>query len=98
MNPEKLSLTDPVDWASIPLNPDAGPQIWYTDGNLVQRLDDDNMDNVLEPSIRDLALMRAVLTLATYRVTQWEQQHWAQQARDLPRPQAPIPARYDPFV
>lgn len=59
---------------SITPRPEDGPQLWYSDGRFVQRMDFDDIDNNFNPSDRDLKLMRCVLELALIHVAEWERE------------------------
>jgi hypothetical protein len=56
---------------SITPRPEDGPQLWYSDGKFVQRMDCDDIDNNFNPSDRDLKFMRSVLELALTQVAEW---------------------------
>jgi hypothetical protein len=83
---------------SITPRPEDGPQLWYSDGKFVQRMDCDDIDNNFNPSDRDLKFMRSVLELALTQVAEWER---AQQfgesgsgtryTQRFPRPAFPAP-------
>lgn len=59
---------------SVTPDPADGPQLWYTDGHFAHRLDEDDADNVPNPTRRDIKLMRATVELALSRVAELERE------------------------